>query len=68
MKRLVLLPGVLLLDTIGELSGLFARGDVVFMGGTLVHRGGHNILEPAAFGRAVREAKLDLKDLARQLR
>ena len=47
------LPGVLLLDTIGELSGLFGRGDVVFMGGTLVHRGGHNILEPAAFGRAV---------------
>lgn len=47
------LPGVLLLDTIGELSGLFSRADVVFRGGTLVHRGGHNILEPAAFGCAV---------------
>lgn len=47
------LPGVLLLDTIGELSALFACGDVVFMGGTLVHRGGHNIIEPAAFGRAI---------------
>jgi tetraacyldisaccharide 4'-kinase len=47
------LPGVLLVDTIGELSGLFSRADVVFMGGTLVHRGGHNILEPAAFGCAM---------------
>jgi len=44
---------VLLLDTIGELSGLFALADVVFMGGTLNERGGHNILEPAAFGRPV---------------
>ena len=47
------LPGVLLLDTIGELSRLFALADVVFMGGTLPHRGGHNILEPAFFGKAV---------------
>lgn len=41
---------VLLVDTIGELSGLFRVADVVFMGGTFPHRGGHNILEPAAFG------------------
>lgn len=41
---------VLLIDTIGELSGLFRVADVVFMGGTFPHRGGHNILEPAAFG------------------
>ena len=47
------LPGVLLLDTIGELSGLFALADVVFMGGTLAARGGHNILEPALFARPV---------------
>jgi 3-deoxy-D-manno-octulosonic-acid transferase len=47
------LPGVLLLDSIGELAGLFALADVVFMGGTLARRGGHNILEPAAFARAV---------------
>jgi 3-deoxy-D-manno-octulosonic-acid transferase len=45
--------GVLLLDTIGELSGLFAWADVVFMGGTLARRGGHNILEPAFFGKPV---------------
>lgn len=44
------LPGVLLIDTIGELSGLFAAAHCVFMGGTFPQRGGHNILEPAAFG------------------
>lgn len=47
------LPGVLLLDSIGELSGLFRFADVVFMGGTLARRGGHNILEPAFFGRPI---------------
>jgi 3-deoxy-D-manno-octulosonic-acid transferase len=47
------LPGVLLLDTIGELAALFARADVVFMGGTLARRGGHNILEPAHFGKPI---------------
>ncbi len=47
------LPGVLLLDSIGELAALFERADVVFMGGTLAHRGGHNILEPAYFGKAI---------------
>ena len=47
------LPGVLLLDSIGELAGLFERATVVFMGGTLPRRGGHNILEPAYFGKPV---------------
>ncbi len=47
------LPGVLLLDTVGELASLFRVADVVFMGGTLVQRGGHNILEPALFGKPV---------------
>ena len=47
------LPGVLLLDSIGELSGLFARADVVFMGGTIAPCGGHNILEPAMFGKPI---------------
>jgi len=47
------LPCVLLLDTIGELTSLFPRADVVFMGGTLARRGGHNLLEPAACGRAI---------------
>jgi len=47
------LPAVLLLDSMGELSGLFSLADVVFMGGTLAMRGGHNILEPANFARPV---------------
>ena len=47
------LPGVLLLDSMGELGGLFFYADVVFMGGTIVRRGGHNILEPALFGKPV---------------
>ena len=44
---------VLLLDTIGELASTFSYASVVFMGGTLVPRGGHNILEPAAAARAI---------------
>lgn len=47
------LPAVVLLDSIGELAGLFPLADVVFMGGTLARRGGHNLLEPAACGRAI---------------
>jgi tetraacyldisaccharide 4'-kinase len=47
------LPGVLLLDSMGELSRIFAIGDVIFMGGTLARRGGHNVLEPAFFGKPV---------------
>ncbi|MEX2264749.1 MAG: tetraacyldisaccharide 4'-kinase [Bryobacteraceae bacterium] len=47
------LPGVLLLDSIGELAGLFAFADVVFMGGSLVPHGGHNILEPAFAARPI---------------
>jgi tetraacyldisaccharide 4'-kinase len=47
------LPGALLLDSIGELGGLFSLADVVFVGGTLASRGGHNILEPALAARPV---------------
>jgi 3-deoxy-D-manno-octulosonic-acid transferase len=42
---------VLLLDSIGELSSLYRLADGVFVGGSLVESGGHNILEPAAFGK-----------------
>ncbi len=42
---------VLLLDSIGELASLYRVADVVFVGGSLVPSGGHNILEPAAFGK-----------------
>ena len=44
---------VLLLDSIGELAAVFEHAAVVFMGGTLVSRGGHNILEPARFRKPV---------------
>ena len=40
---------VVILDSIGELAGLYAIGDAVFVGGSLVRSGGHNILEPAWF-------------------
>jgi 3-deoxy-D-manno-octulosonic-acid transferase len=42
---------VLLLDSIGELASLYPLADGVFVGGSLVESGGHNILEPAAFGK-----------------
>jgi len=42
---------VLLLDSIGELASLYQVADGVFVGGSLVPSGGHNILEPAAFGK-----------------
>ena len=42
--------GVFLLDSIGELAALYALADVAFVGGSLVPRGGHNIIEPAQHG------------------
>ena len=42
---------VLLLDSIGELASLYRIADGAFVGGSLVEAGGHNILEPAAFGK-----------------
>lgn len=47
------LPGVLLLDTVGELAGAFPLAHVVFVGGSIAPRGGHNILEPAAAGAPI---------------
>jgi 3-deoxy-D-manno-octulosonic-acid transferase len=42
---------VLLLDSVGELASLYRLADAVFVGGSLVPSGGHNILEPATFGK-----------------
>ncbi len=50
------LPGdtpVLLVDTVGELTLLYASADAAFVGGSLVPIGGHNLLEPAALGLPV---------------
>jgi 3-deoxy-D-manno-octulosonic-acid transferase len=44
---------VIILDTVGELARLFQVGTVVFVGGSLVDSGGHNILEPAVFGKPI---------------
>jgi 3-deoxy-D-manno-octulosonic-acid transferase len=58
-RRSGLAPGgwsngaVLLLDTLGELAQLYALASVVFVGGSLVPSGGHNILEPAVAGKPV---------------
>ena len=45
--------GVYLADTFGELPALMAGAEWVFMGGSLVDKGGQNLLEPAALGKAV---------------
>ena len=41
---------VVLLDTVGELLAAYAAADIAFVGGSLVAKGGHNILEPALYG------------------
>ena len=44
--------GIFLLDTIGELASTYALADVAFVGGSLVPKGGHNLLEAAQHGAA----------------
>ena len=44
---------VVVLDTIGELARLYEVATAVFVGGSLVNAGGHNILEPAVFGKPI---------------
>lgn len=44
---------VLVVDTMGELPLFYATCDIAFVGGSLVPTGGHNVLEPAALGKAV---------------
>jgi 3-deoxy-D-manno-octulosonic-acid transferase len=46
----VLAGGVFLVDSIGELAAIYSLATVAFVGGSLVPRGGHNILEPAVYG------------------
>ena len=43
---------VILLDTVGELSTVYALADVVFVGGSLIEHGGQNMAEPVALGKA----------------
>ncbi len=44
---------IIILDTIGELGKVYSVGNVIYVGGSLVAHGGHNILEPAAHGKAI---------------
>jgi 3-deoxy-D-manno-octulosonic-acid transferase len=57
MRRSRLAPGPpdgpILLDTIGELAQLYAVADVIFVGGSLVPVGGHNVIEPALHAKPV---------------
>jgi len=44
---------LILLDTVGELAALYAIADVIFVGGSLVPAGGHNVIEPALHAKPV---------------
>ncbi len=44
---------ILFLDTLGDLESFYAEADFAFVGGSLVDAGGHNLLEPARFGKPV---------------
>ncbi len=44
---------IVVLDTIGELATLYQLATIVFVGGSLVATGGHNVLEPAVFGKPI---------------
>jgi len=44
---------VILIDTIGDLSKLYSIGTIIFVGGSLVSTGGHNVLEPVSYKKAV---------------
>jgi len=44
---------VVILDSIGELAQVYQLATVAFVGGSLVDHGGHNILEPAMFGKPI---------------
>jgi 3-deoxy-D-manno-octulosonic-acid transferase len=43
----------ILLDSVGELAALYRFASVVFIGGSMVRKGGHNILEPAFYGKPI---------------
>lgn len=44
---------VVIVDTIGELATIYQIATIVFVGGSLVATGGHNVLEPAVFGKPI---------------
>ncbi len=44
---------IYIIDTLGELNMFFNEAALVFVGGSLISRGGHNILEPASYGKCI---------------
>ncbi|MCM8784351.1 MAG: 3-deoxy-D-manno-octulosonic acid transferase [Candidatus Omnitrophica bacterium] len=48
---------VFILDTVGQLRNYYMIADIVFVGGSLTKKGGHNIIEPAVFSKAVISGK-----------
>ena len=58
---------VLILDTLGDLGHLYSLATIVFMGGSLIKRGGHNIIEPAISGKPIvfGPYMFNFKDMAR---
>jgi 3-deoxy-D-manno-octulosonic-acid transferase len=46
-------PGIIIVDTLGELRRLYAIADTVFVGGSLIKHGGHNPIEPAMFKKPI---------------
>lgn len=44
---------IILLDSIGELRGVYPLAEIVFVGGSLIPHGGQSVLEPAAAGKAI---------------
>jgi len=58
---------ILILDTLGELKHLYSLATIVFMGGSLIKRGGHNIIEPAISGKPIvfGPYMFNFKDMAR---
>lgn len=44
---------IFLLDTMGELSNIYSIADIVFIGGSLIKKGGHNVIEPAIFSKPI---------------
>ncbi|MFW6311338.1 MAG: 3-deoxy-D-manno-octulosonic acid transferase [Nanoarchaeota archaeon] len=44
---------VIILNTVGELAQFYSIATVAFVGGSLVKKGGHNLLEPAIYGKPV---------------
>lgn len=56
-------------DTMGELPMMLAAADIAFVGGSLIERGGHNLLEPAALGKPILTgpSTFNFSDITQQL-